>query len=267
MTERVSVAIDDGVASVAMNRPDKHNAVDMDMFRALTDTGLELAADPSVRVIVLSGNGDNFCSGIDVSVFAGGGIAAQGENLMAPVEGSPANVFQRAAWVWQEVPVPVIAALKGVVYGAGLQIALGADMRISRADARLAVMEIKWGIIPDMSLTATARNLVPVDQLKELAMTGRIFDGAEALGLGLVTRLDDAPEAAAAALARDIANRSPDAVRAIKSLLNQSWQQDVAGSLALEASLQTSVMGGANQFEAVAANLQKRAPAFKDPES
>jgi len=266
MSERVRVDIENSVASVMLNRPDKHNAVDMAMFEALAEAGASLRDDTSVRAIVLHGNGPNFCAGIDVSVFAGAGIGSLGEQLMKTGENSPANVFQRAAWVWQEVPVPVIAALQGVVFGAGLQIALGADIRYAAADAQLSIMEIKWGIIPDMAISSTALHLLPGDKIKELAFTGRIISGTEAAAAGLVTGICEDPFECAQTLSREIAGRSPDAIRAIKRLINDSWQADTRASLRREAELQLALMGGKNQLEAVAANLQRRTPEFGDAE-
>lgn len=265
MSDRVSIDIENHVATVMLNRADKHNAVDMAMFEALAGAGDSIRNDSSVRAVVLHGAGKNFCSGIDVSVFGGAGIGATGDKLMDPHKHSPANIFQRAAWVWQEVEVPVIAALQGVVFGAGLQIALGADIRYASPDVRMSIMEIKWGIIPDMAISCTARHLITGDKLKELAFTGRILNGNEALEAALVTSLDDDPLQAAQSLAGEIAGRSPDAIRAIKKLVDNCWQTNAAASMRWEADLQKSVMGGANQMEAVAANLEKRAPEFSDP--
>ncbi len=267
MSDRVRVEIENSVATVMLNRPDKHNAVDMAMFEALLEAGDSLKEESSVRAIVLHGNGKNFCAGIDVAVFGGEGIGAVGEHLMNPGERSPANLFQSAAWVWQEVPVPVIAALRGVVFGAGLQIALGADIRYASPDVQMSIMEIKWGIIPDMAISSTARHILPGDKFKELAFTGRIVSGSEAAATGLVTSLAEDPLEAAQSLAREIAGRSPDAIRAIKRLINESWQTDTPASLRREAELQLAVIGGANQIEAVAANMEERAPHFSDPES
>ena len=264
MSERVRVDIENSVASVMLNRPDKHNAVDMAMFEALAEAGTSLRDDASVRAIVLHGNGPNFCAGIDVSVFAGAGIGALGDQLMKTGENSPANVFQRAAWVWQEVPVPVIAALQGVVFGAGLQIALGADIRYAAPDSQLSIMEIKWGIIPDMAISSTALHLLPADKLKELAFTGKVISGTEAAAAGLVTRLTESPLDSAHSLALEIAGRSPDAIRAIKQLINDSWQADTRASLCREAELQLALVGRKNQLEAVAANIEQRAPKFSD---
>jgi enoyl-CoA hydratase/carnithine racemase len=265
MSDRVSVDIDNNVATVMLNRAGKHNAIDMAMFEALVEAGDALKIEPSVRAVVLHGAGKNFCAGIDVSVFAAEGIGAVGARLMEPRERSPANIFQSAAWVWQEVPVPVIAALQGTVFGAGLQVALGADIRYASSDVQMSIMEIKWGLIPDMAISSTARHILPVDKFMELAFTGRIVSGGDAQETGLVTSLTDDPLAAAKSLAREIAGRSPDAIRAIKRLLNDSWNADAPASLRREAELQLAVMGGTNQAEAVAANMEKRAPDFSDP--
>ncbi len=267
MSERVTVDIENHVATVTLNRAGKHNAIDMPMFEVLIEAGDSLKDAPSVRAIVLHGAGENFCAGIDVSVFSGEGIGAVGAGLMNPRERSPANIFQSAAWVWQEGPVPVIAAGQGVVFGAGLQVALGADIRYAAPDVQMSIMEIKWGLIPDMAISSTARHLLRADRFRELAFTGRIVDGSEAQDTGLVTALTDKPLEAANALAREIAGRSPDAMRAIKRLLNDTWQADVSAPMRREAELQLAVMGGANQAEAVLANMEKRVPDFQDPES
>jgi enoyl-CoA hydratase/carnithine racemase len=266
MSERVRVDIDNNIATVTLNRADKHNAIDMAMFEALIEAGDSLKDAPSVRAIVLRGAGQNFCAGIDVSVFSGEGIGAAGVGLMDPRQRSPANLFQSAAWVWQEVPVPVIAALQGVVFGAGLQLALGADVRFAAPDVQMSIMEIKWGLIPDMAITCTARHLLRADKFRELAFTGRIVSAGEAQEAGLVTSLSDKPLEDAKSLAEEIAGRSPDAIRAIKRLLVDSWQTDAPVSLRREAELQLAVMGGANQAEAVLANVERRAPDFSDPE-
>jgi len=270
MSDRVIVSVQDGVADVRLNRPEKMNAIDVPMFQALTEAGRALARDRTVRAVVLSGEGRAFCAGLDMGSFqamAGGGAAGAGPNLLArDGSESPANFAQLAGWVWTEVPVPVIAAVHGVAYGGGLQIALGADLRLVAPDARLSVMEIKWGLVPDMSGTQTLRRLVRLDVAKELTFTGRVVDGAEAVALGLATRVEADPRAAALALARDIAARSPDAIRAGKQLLDASGLVPVAEGLALEERLQRGLIGRPNQIEAVKANLEKRAPRFADPE-
>ena len=266
MSERVVVTKEDGIADVRMNRPDKLNALDQAMFEALVDTGRALARDNSLRAVVLSGEGRSFCAGLDFASFMGmteserpaRGLLDRGENI--------ANFAQQAAWVWTELPVPVIAAVHGVAFGGGLQIALGADIRIVAPDAQLSVMEIKWGLVPDMSGTQTLRHLVRLDVAKELTFTGRIVRGDEAVALGLATRASATPREDALALAREIAAKSPHAIRAGKKLLNSAGVVGVAEGLRLEETLQRSLIGSPNQIEAVQASMQKRAPHFADPE-
>ena len=187
-----------------------------------------------------------------------------GKALMSPVEPSVANIFQRAAYAWRELPIPVICAIEGVAFGAGMQIALGADIRYASPDAKLSIMESKWGIIPDMGFTATLRHLVSPDRAKELAWSARILDSTQAQALGLITAVIADPVNAARQFAADCATRSPDAVRGIKTLVNEAWHQTEAEALALEARLQSGIIGGKNQIEAVMANLEKRKPDFTD---
>jgi enoyl-CoA hydratase/carnithine racemase len=263
MSERITVQVSEGVADVRLARPDKLNALDGAMFEALVATGEKLAADRSLRAVVLSGEGRAFSAGLDVAGFSGGGGI---RDLFARSGSSPANFVQRAAWVWTELPVPVVAAIHGVAFGGGLQIALAADLRIVAPDARLSVMEIKWGLVPDMSGTQTLRRLVRLDVAKELTFTGRIVSGAEAVELGLATQLADSPRDAAFELAREIAGREPRAVRAAKRLLDASGVVGVEEGLRLEEELQRSLLGKPNQIEAVRANAEKRAPRYGDPD-
>ena len=270
MSDRVVVHLADGIADVRLNRPEKLNALDGAMFQALVETGVELARDRGLRAAVLSGEGRAFCAGLDFTSFqalASRDERAGGSRSLLSREGaeSPANFAQRAAWVWNELPVPVIAAVHGVAYGGGLQIALAADLRLVAPDARLSVMEIKWGLVPDMSGTQTLRRLTRLDVAKELTYTGRVVSGTEAVALGLATRAVETPREAALELARDIAARSPDAVRAAKRLLDASGVVGLAEGLRLEEELQRSLIGRPNQIEAVRANVEKRAPRFRDP--
>ena len=237
------------------------------MFESLIEAGDTLARNADVRAVVLRGAGDNFCAGIDLSVFQGGGLDALDKNAFKPRDGSPANFFQSAAYVWRALPVPVIAAIEGVAFGAGLQIALGADIRYATANSKFSIMEIKWGIIPDMAITATIRDVMPADRVKQLAYSGRIIAGSEAEIIGLITTVHDDPLDAARGLAAEIAGRSPDAIRAIKTLINASWQDSVEAALRREAELQLSLMGKPNQTEAVMANLENRVPKFQSVES
>jgi len=264
MSQTVTVSIDGHLAVVTLNRPDKANAVSMEMFDALGDAGDRLAAERSVRAVVLQGAGNNFCAGIDVGIFAQDDLVIDA-NSLAPGKGSPANRFQRAAYVWRELPVPVICAITGIAYGAGLQIALGADLRYAAPNAQLSIMETKWGLIPDLAISTTLRDILPADRIKELAWTGRVVDAEEALSLGLITDLHDDPRAAAMQMAQEICAKSPDAVRAMKKLVNSAWRMTEAEALALEARLQFRVLQGENQREAVLANVQQRKPDFLDP--
>jgi enoyl-CoA hydratase/carnithine racemase len=262
MSERVRVSIHDGIADVTLNRPEKLNALDGAMFDALVEAGRSLAGDRALRAVVLSGAGRAFCAGLDVSSFLGGG----GRDPFARGPESPANAAQRAAWVWTEVPVPVIAAVHGACFGGGLQIALAADVRFVAPDAALSVMEIKWGLVPDMSGSQTLRRLVRLDVAKELTFSGRVVSGTEAALLGLATHVSDTPREAALELARQIAARSPDAVRAGKQLLDRAGVVSVEEGLRLEEDLQRGLLGAPNQIEAVRANAEKRDPRFRDPE-
>ncbi|MEM1436010.1 MAG: crotonase/enoyl-CoA hydratase family protein [Pseudomonadota bacterium] len=269
MTELVTVEVADGIADVRLNRAAKHNALSPDMFKAIIATGEALAERRDVRVVVLSGNGRSFCAGLDMGSFQGmaggrsGSESATADGLLARDE-RPENHAQRPAYVWKRMPVPVIAAVHGVAYGGGLQVALGADIRFATPDAKLSVMEIKWGLIPDMSLTQTLRSIVPLDVAKELTFTGRILSGSDAKALGLVTHVAEEPLAAAMQLAREIAAKSPDAIRRGKALFEQSWFADERTGLELESVLQTELIGSPNQVEAIQANFEKRAARYQD---
>ncbi len=266
MEERVRIDQKDGIADVRLVRADKLNALDLAMFVALVEAGQAIARDASVRAVVLSGEGRAFSSGIDLEALGGlGGERSSGPQLFDRSPESPANLAQRAAWIWQEVPVPVIAAVHGVAYGGGLQLALGADIRFVAPDAKLSIREAHWGLVPDVAFSQTLRHVVGLDVAKELTFTARVISGTEAVALRLATHLSDDPHRDAMALAREIAGRSPDAVRAAKKLLNTAPFGSVADGLRLETELQTALAGGANQREAVRANLEKRPPRFRDP--
>ncbi|MGZ4181963.1 MAG: crotonase/enoyl-CoA hydratase family protein [Solirubrobacteraceae bacterium] len=261
--ERVRIHVQDHVATVTLARPDKHNALDRAMFEAIIAAAERLSSEPGVRAVVLHGEGPSFCSGLDLAslVSSDAGIDA----IVAPLREEPPNWFQRTAFDWLRLPVPVIAALHGNCFGGGLQIALAADIRIATPDARLSVMEVKWGLIPDMSITRTLPRLVGIDVAKELTFTGRLVNGAEAQRLGLVTRVTDDPLAAARELAAEIASKSPDAIRGAKRLYNAAWTGLADETLALEAEIQSSLIGSPNQLAAVTAGLQKQPAQFTDP--
>lgn len=261
---RVVIEIEDGVAVVRLNRPDKRNGLDLPMFEAIVDAGQTLRADKRVRAVVLEGEGKVFCAGLDWGAFLTMGDAAQ--KLLARTEASPANLAQRVGWIWQELEVPVIAALHGAAVGGGFQIALGADVRIATPDTQLSAMEIKYGLIPDMSLTQTLLRLVRPDVAAELVFTGRVLPASEGHALGLVTRLAEDPKAEARALARTIAAQSPHAIRAGKKLLRGALGLDARASFQLETDLQLGLLGTPNQLEAVQAVLGKRPATFADVE-
>jgi enoyl-CoA hydratase/carnithine racemase len=264
MTEdRVRIEVADHVATVTLARAGKHNALDLPMFAAIIAAAQRLGNEPGVRAVVLHGAGPSFCSGIDVAAVVGGDAGLGG--LTEPLGEEPPNWFQRAAYEWLRLPVPVIAAVHGNCFGGGLQIALAADVRFAAPDARLSVMEVRWGLIPDMSITRTLPRLVGIDVAKELTYTGRIISGTEAHALGLVTHTAADPLAGAHQLAAEIASRSPDAVRGAKRLFDTAWTGRPDETLALEAQIQRSLIGSPNQLAAVAAGYEKRPAKFTDP--
>jgi enoyl-CoA hydratase/carnithine racemase len=266
MNDRVTIAVADGVADVRLARADKMNALDPAMFAALSAAGERLKCEPGLRAIVLSGEGRAFCAGLDMMSFAA--IQSSDKNAMRDLKTRThgvTNLFQHVVWVWREVPVPVIAAVHGVAFGGGFQIMLGADMRYVAPDTRFSIMEIKWGLVPDMAGTMLMRNLMREDIVRELTYTGRVFSADEALQYGLATRICDDPRAAALEVAREIAAKSPDAVRAAKRLLNAAPFAQAADGLMAESVEQQALIGSPNQMEAVMANLGKRSPRFADP--
>jgi len=243
---------------VTLQRGKKMNALDMDMFRGIQAVARDLIGDKTVKCIVLHGEGRAFCAGLDVkSVCSPMEAKANMEALLHRPEGEISNLAQDVGYLWRRVPAPVIASVHGVCLGGGLQIALGCDMRVASPESKLSVMEAKWGIIPDMSATVTLRDLVPKDVAMDLTMTGRIFDGKEALRLGLVTRLADDPLTEALRLAEEIASKSPDASAAAKRLLHATFAENVeeGRALGVEAEVQRQLIGGWNQLVCAAKGL------------
>lgn len=254
---------DGPVAELRLNRPDKKNAVTLELLADLVAACAMLSGQPGLRAMVLSGAGGDFSAGMDTSVlmsFAGKLDAIKAE-MLAP-EGD-ANRFQAPAKALADLPVPVIAAIDGVCFGAGIQLALAADFRIAAPGAKLSIMEAKWGLIPDMGISLSLPRLMPADRAKALVMTARVMSGEEALAEGLVTRLSDDPHAAAMAFAQELAARSPDAVRASKALVDALWSNRTDEGLRLEAELQAALMGAPNQVETVMARMQGREPVYK----
>jgi enoyl-CoA hydratase/carnithine racemase len=261
--QRVAIEVSDHVAVVTLSRPEKHNALDLPMFEGIVAAAERLRSEPGVRAVVVHGQGPSFCSGLDLASLLVSDPG--GESVMTRLAEGVPNFFQRASCAWGLVPVPVIAAIHGACYGGGLQIALGTDIRIAAPDARLSVMEVRWGLIPDMGITRSLPRLVGIDVAKELTFTARVVSGEEADRLGIVTRVAANPLAEAHALAADIASRSPDAIRAAKRLYDDAWQSPAAESLTLEAELQRRLIGSENQLAAVAAGLAQQPAEFKDP--
>ena len=272
--QRLEYHVQNHIARVCFDRPEKMNALDMQTFAELQQVQQQIAADSSIRVVILSANGEHFCAGLDIqSVMSDPGAV---ETLLSPCPTTPhsaetdlppgesaaayGNYVQQMALGWRQLKVPVIAVLKGYVFGGGLQIALGADFRIADPQSQLSVMEIRWGIIPDMGLSVLAPSLVARDQLKLLAMTGERVSGDQAQALGLVTRVDKHPEQAAQALAETLVQHNPCAVQGVKTLLDA--ERPPREQLALEEQLQRRLLFSPNQLEAVQANLQKRAAVF-----
>jgi enoyl-CoA hydratase/carnithine racemase len=251
--DRVRIEVDGGVADVRLTRADKHNGLDWEMFVALNEAIDEVRDDPDARVVVLSGEGPSFCAGLDFKSF----MADPDKDLLGfeRRDGEPENFAQRASHGWRSLPLPVIAALQGNALGGGLQLALAADVRIAAPDTRMSVMEIRYGLIPDMGLSRTLPGLVRDDVARELTYTGRVVEADEALQLGLVTRLAGDPHGEAMELAAEIASKSPTAIRSAKRLLGEAPRLDTAAGLALEEELQRALMGSQEQLEAVAAAM------------
>ena len=269
MSDRVTISISDGIADVRFDRVDKRNALDGEMFSAIAAAGERLKTEKGVRVVVISGNGPSFCAGLDFSTFES---MAGGETADTPRRGNPGQIEpgqithlgQQVAWVWQEVPVPVIAAVHGHALGGGLQIALGADIRIVHPDTQMSVREVYWGLVPDMTGTFVLSQLVRPDLAKELTFTARVFSGAEAHQMGLATRLSDQPLQDAMTLAAQIAGNSPGAVKGSKDLFNRMYTDGAAAQFAAERAVIAAQIGSPNQVEAVMAGFEKRAPVYAD---
>ena len=270
--ERVTISIADGIADVKMNRADKRNALDNAMFTSLCAAGEYLKTLDGLRVVVLSGDGASFCAGLDFSSFAqmaeAGPRTDSNEskpdmNAGAMVDGRITHMAQQVCWVWQEVPVPVIAAVHGHALGGGIQIALGCDIRIVHPETQLSVREVHWGLIPDMTGTLMLSRLVRPDIVKNLVFTARIFSGHEAHEMGIATHLSHEVHADAMTMAREIAGRSPEAVRGAKKLINRLANSGAAEQFAAERATIGQLIGTANQAEAVMSHFEKRPPNFE----
>jgi enoyl-CoA hydratase/carnithine racemase len=260
MSDRVHTEVRDGLAIVTLTRPDKHNGIDFPMIDALLAAQRKLKRSRDVRAAIIHGEGPSFCAGLDFKgVFATPVKAALGFTaLWSPVR----NKFQDWSMGWRELPFPVIAAVHGNAFGGGIQLALGADIRIASPDAKLSVMESKWGLIPDMGGAALLRELVGIDVAKELCFTSRVLSGSEAHTLGLVTEVASDPLERAKALAAEIMTRSPDAVASAKFLLQRAWNSGESATLAHERRYQRKLLGSRNQRIAVERNMKKSETTF-----
>jgi enoyl-CoA hydratase/carnithine racemase len=272
--DRVKVSIEGGIADVRLDRADKRNALDPAMFDAIARAGKDLVSNKEIRAVVLSGSGASFCAGLDFASFqsmADGGSSSSetksnsGENAGAMQPGAITHLAQQICWVWQEVPVPVIAAIQGHALGGGMQLALGADIRIAHPDTQFAMREVHWGLIPDMTGTLMLSRLVRDDVAKDLVFSARVISGTEAHQLGVVTRLTDSPLETAMQIASEIAERSPDAVRGAKALINRLSNAGAAEHFAEERKIIYSLIGKPNQVEAVMSNFEKRPASFVSP--
>ncbi|MBE8220292.1 MAG: crotonase/enoyl-CoA hydratase family protein [Alphaproteobacteria bacterium] len=273
MKDRIEINIENHIAHVEMIRADKMNALDGDMMDALIAAGESLQDNKDVRAIVLSGRGKAFCAGLDKSNFesmaspiSGGGgdtdaaasdTGGKRRKLIERTNGV-ANRAQKTAWIWRELQAPVIMAAQGFALGGGFQIFMGADIRYAAPDTRFSIMEIRWGLVPDMGTTHVMARVAREDIVKELALTGRIFEAPEALAHGFLTRITDDPVAHALETAKYIAGRNPAAVRGIKRLFNEPADKFATDTLLLESALQDPIIGSAEQREAVMAELEGR---------
>jgi enoyl-CoA hydratase/carnithine racemase len=273
MNDRITFEITDGVADVRLVRSDKMNALDDKMFTAIAEVGEQLRNSSEVRAVVLSGTGKAFCAGLDMGNFSemvadshpdenSSELPKPHREPLATRSHGIANYLQYAVWMWRDLPMPMIAAVHGVAFGGGFQLALAADMRYAAPDTRFSIMEIKWGLVPDMAGTQLMRHLAREDVVRELSYTGRIFSAQEALEYGFITRISGDPLALALSTAREIATKNPEAIRGNKQLFNAANYLSVEDGLLMESTVQDRVMGTPNQKEAVKAALEKRTANF-----
>ncbi|MEH6606260.1 MAG: crotonase/enoyl-CoA hydratase family protein [Pseudomonadales bacterium] len=270
MSDAVTIENINGVADVRINRPDKRNAIDGEVMDGLLSVAKQIKADKSIRAVVLSGEGKGFCAGLDMASFgdmiSGDLTADSAASAYDDISPAGANRVQQLGWAWQEMDIPVIAAIHGGAMGGGLNLALGADIRVVAPNAKLGFVEITFGLLPDMSATQSLRHIVGLDRIKELILTGRKFTGEQAYEYGLATVLSDTPREEALSMARVIAGRNPDAVRSAKRLLNDSMFCDTREGLIAESDCSRKLMGTANQIEAIMSGFESREPVFTDPE-
>ncbi len=271
INNRITLSVENHIAHVTLSRADKMNALDNEMFEAIPMVGEQIRNNSSIRVVVVSGDGGNFCAGLDKSNFSSilekKGVSLEDDEpamVLADRTHGIANALQYVVWMWRELPMPVIAAVEGFCLGGGLQIALGADFRYAKPDSKFSILEMRWGIVPDMSSTQIMRHMIRDDVIRELTYTAKIFDAEQAKDWGFITDIVDNPLAHAMSVAEQIAYKNPDAIRAAKKIIDASNYQTAAEGLLMESVEQDKIMGTPNQIEAVMAELQKRKPEFKD---
>ncbi|WP_232358285.1 crotonase/enoyl-CoA hydratase family protein [Paraneptunicella aestuarii] len=257
----VTLDIVDNIAIVTLNRPDKHNALNMDMFKAIDKVSGKLRKNKHIRAVIVQGSGVDFCTGLDIKSILTKPLS--GLKLLWKWFPGSSNLAQRVSTNWRKIPVPVIMSIHGRCWGGGLQIALGADFRICTPDSTLSVMEAKWGLIPDMGGTVGMREIVPLDKALDFAMTAREITAQEALECHLITEISDNPKERSLALAKQIAENSPDAVAKIKRVFHKSWHNNDWATLARESFWQWFMLLGKNQRIAVKRHSGKSDTPYK----
>lgn len=262
-SERVTLNVENDVAIVTLNRPAKHNALDMAMFKAIDKVSRQLCKDRTIRAVIVLGAGEDFCSGLDVKSMMHSKSSAL--SLLAKWLPGQSNRAQRVSTNWRQIPVPVIMAIHGRCWGGGLQIALGADFRIVSPDATLSVMEGKWGLIPDMGGNLVLREIVAKDVALKLTVTAEVLTAQQALDIGLITAIDEDPPGAAMQLAKQVSERSPDAVAAVKKLYHRNWFRSERKMLAGETFYQLRILSGKNRSRAVRKQLKPGAETTYKP--
>jgi enoyl-CoA hydratase/carnithine racemase len=270
------------VGWLRLNRPDRLNAMTVEMWDELAKLGESLGDDPGLRCLVVIGEGRAFSSGIDVEHLlsgGGGGLFAEAGKGSQQVSDSPSSgrpiedkLVARIgelqdAYTWlADAPYPTIAAIRAYALGGGLQLALACDLRIATSGTKLALPEHRYGLLPDLGGTYWLPRIVGPAKAKELIFTGETIDAEEALRIGLVNRVvDDADlESAVTALAEKIAAQPPIAVRGSKRAVDQAFHQSLGEGLREAAVGQAECIRAADFLEAVSANLEKRTPVYRN---
>ena len=261
----VSVRQEAGIAYVSLNRPEKYNALNYELFKQIDRCICTLKKDKSLRAVILFGEGGSFCSGLDVKSVSRSPVDAV-KLLFKWLPGN-ANLAQRVSIGWRRLPVPVIAVLEGVCYGGGMQIALGADFRIAGPECKLSIMEARWGLVPDMAGFVGLRELMPRDQALKLTMTAEILTAEQALSYNLLTAVEADPMASAITLAQQLKQTSPDANAAIKQSIQKSWTAPIRQLLRRESCYQVRLLAGKNRVIAAIRQSKNSAKEYKNRQS